>query len=170
MLAVALLSVACSHRRTEAPKDFPTNLTLPGARGPKVTLATEDAMLVYPDPETMDRDPFLLLSEERPEEAAAYESHNERKGRRRPAAIIEVSRPTVLKQLHETVTGIIIGPRNTFFFQGKLFEEGDTIPNTNWVVASITASAINLRSKDGQTDRLAFVRESRDDFQFKHSR
>lgn len=112
--------------------------------------------MISPELDKLDRDPFLTMLEEHPEEAP------------QPVAVATVVRkkkvaagPTalVLRQLHESVSGIITGPRNTFFFQGKLFEEGDTLPDSDWVVISIKPTGIRLRSKDGSTDFLPFANE-----------
>lgn len=152
LVVLLALSVAACRKRAFSDDASSLSMSIPAARGPKVLLTKEEKALVYPDVESMERDPFLFLADEQPEEESAFA---------KPRRHISVAmRPLVIKQLHETVRGIIIGPRNTFFFQGKLYEEGDKIPETDWVVASITPAGINLRSRDGATDRLAFVREA----------
>jgi hypothetical protein len=63
----------------------------------------------------------------------------------------------VIRRLHEEVKDIIIGPRSTFLFEDRLYEEGDTLPQSSWVVTSIRESGIRLRTKDGlMSDFLAF--------------
>jgi hypothetical protein len=134
----------------------PASIVIPPGRPPRVTMSTQEASLMFPELDKMDRDPFLTEVEEHPEKAPVVVAVVDTKKvvkKKAPAG----PKPLVLKQLHESVTGIINGPRNTFFFQGKLFEEGDTLPDSDWVVISIKETGIRLRSKDGATDFLPFA-------------
>jgi hypothetical protein len=165
LIVAALMATSLSACLSEASADGEEVqvLNVPEVKPGRAHLPPELAALMYPEG-PVSRDPFLTAAEQRRVEGIAdpaptptTESTDSDKPRVR--RVVYVPKDPTLKQLHAEVNGIILGPRNTFFFRGRLYEEGDAIEKTDWVVKSITESGIMLRSKDGTgVDFLKFAR------------
>lgn len=156
-----------------------TNIKLPAPRRPRAMLSAADAALVYPAMDKVDRDPFLTSAEEAEfdnkadaepiptPKTPALGRHRRGSGKTSPKG----TALAVVQKLHKEVKGIIVGPRNTFEFEDHLYEEGDTLPKSNWVVTSITESGIRLRTEDGaMSDFLKFQRDAALEFKFTGNR
>jgi hypothetical protein len=158
--------------RNAANEPVPT-IKLPPPRKPRPMLSAADAALVYPAMDKVDRDPFLTSTEEydfdhkvnpEPEVLLPAKPVGRRTKGKKTAKGPDKS---IVQKLHKEVKGIIVGPRNTFEFEDHLYEEGDTLPKSNWVVTSITESGIRLRTEDGaMSDFLKFQRDAALEFKF----
>src|SRR5262249_50593182 len=109
IVTCAVGTSACSARRHGL--DPTSDIIFPQPKAAKVLRAGEDGALKYRDVEAEGRDPFLLLAEEKPD-AKPEELEPAPAAKQRHSRTAASTHPYVLKQLHETVTTIIIGPRN----------------------------------------------------------
>jgi len=139
-----------------------TPFNIPEGRSVRPPLPPDLASMVYPEPDQIPRDPFLSTLEEGladGKDISALEPPKpvEKEAGPRRIRIPAPPKPIVIKQLHDEVKGIFLGKHNTFEFHGKLYEEGDVVEKSDWVVVSITEAGIRLRTKDGAgSDFLAF--------------
>jgi hypothetical protein len=163
---IALSMSGCIAEATTDAEDVPA-LNIPEPKAGRTRLPAELAAMVYPE-DAIVRDPFLTAAEQRlldgyapPPPTVDEKTEKTEKPKTTVANWKGSPNAAVIKQLHEEVNGIILGPRNTFLFRGRLYEEGDAIEKTDWVVRSITESGILLRSKDGNgVDFLKFKRDT----------